>query len=318
MTRRRRPGRPRRDNDAADGGRGLGGRRADPPLRAADLAVRRRRTDANRFALRLARHVTGRPEVAGVRLVLPRHGRRDARHAGRRRASRGRDGRSAPPVDPAITTAVVPFNDVDAVATGPGRRRHRLRARRAGADEHRHRASRARASTTRCGALTRETGTLLVIDETHTICAGPGGVRRPTGSSPTCSSIGKPIGGGVPAAAYGLSAPRSPTPLRADFADPSIDVSGIGGTLAGNALSVAAMRAALSSTLREEDFAVADPARRAVHRRRRRSDRRPRPAWHVQRLGVGPSTGSARRRATAPRRPPPATPSWRPSSTSTR
>ena len=82
--------------------------------------------------------------------------------------------------------------------------------------------------------------------------------------------IGKPIGGGVPAAAYGLSAALAAA-VRADFEDPSIDVSGIGGTLAGNAMSVAAMRAALvDDACAAEDFAVADPAGRAVHRRRRR------------------------------------------------
>ena len=73
--------------------------------------------------------------------------------------------------------------------------------------------------------------------------------------------IGKPIGGGVAAAAYGV-AERWVDPLRAWFDDPTIDVSGIGGTLAGNALSLAAMRAALTSTLREEDFAITIPLAR--------------------------------------------------------
>ena len=106
--------------------------------------------------------------------------------------------------------------------------------------------------------LTRDHGTLLVIDETHTICAGPGGYTAAHGLDPDLLVIGKPIGGGVPAAAYGLAAPWRDE-VRATFDDPSIDVSGIGGTLAGNALSVAAMRAALSTSLRAEDFAVAVP-----------------------------------------------------------
>ena len=54
--------------------------------------------------------------------------------------------------------------------------------------------------------LTRETGTLLVIDETHTICAGPGGCTRAWELEPDAVVVGKTIGGGVPAAAYGLSA----------------------------------------------------------------------------------------------------------------
>ena len=119
--------------------------------------------------------------------------------------------------------------------------------------------------------LTRDAGTLLVIDETHTICAGPGGYTAAHGLEPDLLVIGKPIGGGVPAAAYGAVGATWPTRVAARFEDPSIDVSGIGGTLAGNALSVAAMRAALSTTLRDEDFAVAIPlAERFTDRRRRR------------------------------------------------
>ena len=106
--------------------------------------------------------------------------------------------------------------------------------------------------------LTREHGNLLIIDETHTICAGPGGYTAAHGLDPDLLVIGKPIGGGIPAAAYGVAEQWVDT-LRQWFDDPTIDVSGIGGTLAGNALSLAAMRAALSSTLREQDFAVTIP-----------------------------------------------------------
>jgi glutamate-1-semialdehyde 2,1-aminomutase len=106
-------------------------------------------------------------------------------------------------------------------------------------------------------ACTR-TGTLLVIDETHTICAGPGGATAAWGLQPDLLTIGKPIGGGVPAAAFGITsaiASRLETDLRAS----DIDASGIGGTLAGNALSVAAVRATLGAALRDDDFAIAIP-----------------------------------------------------------
>ena len=53
--------------------------------------------------------------------------------------------------------------------------------------------------------LTRRTGTLLIIDETHTICCGPGGFTRANDLEPDLLTIGKPIAGGVPAAAYGFS-----------------------------------------------------------------------------------------------------------------
>ena len=165
--------------------------------------------------------------------------------------------------------------------------------------------------------LTRDHGTLLVIDETHTICAGPGGYTAAYGLDPDLLVVGKPIGGGIPAAAYGLAAPWRDR-VRATFDDPSIDVSGIGGTLAGNALSVAAMRAALSTSLRAEDFAVAVPlAQRFTAGVAQAS---PTPTWPGRCSGsaAAPSTGSAHRRGPALRQLQPGTTSWRRSSTSTR
>jgi glutamate-1-semialdehyde 2,1-aminomutase len=102
--------------------------------------------------------------------------------------------------------------------------------------------------------LTREHGTLLIIDETHTICAGPGGYTRAHGLEPDLLTIGKPIAGGVPAAAYGMS-----EEVAARVGDrmgelETSDVGGIGGTLSGNALSLAAMRATLSEVLTAEAF----------------------------------------------------------------
>jgi glutamate-1-semialdehyde 2,1-aminomutase len=97
--------------------------------------------------------------------------------------------------------------------------------------------------------LTRAAGTLLVIDETHTICAGPGGATAAWGLEPDFLVIGKPIGGGVPCAAYGTSADIARA-LAPQMHGEAIDVSRIGGTLAGNALALAAMRAALSAALR--------------------------------------------------------------------
>ena len=96
--------------------------------------------------------------------------------------------------------------------------------------------------------ITRRTGTLLVIDETHTICAGPGGYTAAHALEPDILTIGKPIAGGVPAAAYGVSrdlAARAAAGIRVEDSD----VSGIGGTLSGNALALAAMRATLERVL---------------------------------------------------------------------
>ena len=106
--------------------------------------------------------------------------------------------------------------------------------------------------------ITRRHGVLLVIDETHTLCAGPGGATRAWGLDPDLLVVGKPIGGGVPVAAYGMSAEvgaRIDPYLRGHEAD----VGGVGGTLTGSALALAATRATLANALREEDYAVAVP-----------------------------------------------------------
>ncbi len=107
--------------------------------------------------------------------------------------------------------------------------------------------------------LTRETGTVLVIDETHTISSGPGGYTRAHGLQPDMFVLGKAIAGGIPAAVFGLSQamaervwqavpPLPPTARQSAHA-------GFGGTLAGNALTVAVMRAVLSQVLTEPAFA---------------------------------------------------------------
>jgi glutamate-1-semialdehyde 2,1-aminomutase len=106
--------------------------------------------------------------------------------------------------------------------------------------------------------ITRAHGVYLIIDETHTICAGPGGCTAAWSLEPDFFVIGKPIGGGMPAAVYGMSedvARKIEQSLSAD----DIDVSGVGGTLTGNALALAAVRATLSSTLREQDFDIMIP-----------------------------------------------------------
>jgi glutamate-1-semialdehyde 2,1-aminomutase len=240
-------------------------------------------TDANRFVLRLARHLTGRPKVAvfdwcyhgtvdEALVVLDADG-----------CVVPRPGSLGPQTDPALTTRVVPFNDVDAL----------VRALAAGDVA----CVLAEPALTNIGIVlpepgfhdalrsaTVEAGTLLVIDETHTICAGPGGYTAAHGLAPDFVTVGKPIAGGVPAAAYGMSAEVAGA-LDAVVHDEGIDVSGIGGTLTGNALSVAAMRAALANGLREEDFAVAVPLAEAWAAGADGAIEEQGLPWTVQRLG---------------------------------
>ena len=239
-------------------------------------------TDANRFVLRFARFITGRPKVAVMDWCY--HGTVDETLA----VLEGdevvaRPGAMGPQVDVALTTRVVPFNDAEALdrALAEGDVAALLME----------------PALTNIGIvlpddgylvqvreITRRHGVLLVIDETHTLCAGPGGATRAWGLEPDLLVVGKPIGGGVPVAAYGMTdevAGRIEPAMRGH----EIDVAGVGGTLTGSALAMAATRATLSNALREEDFAVAVPlAERWAAGVAEVIESRGLP-WHVQRLG---------------------------------
>jgi glutamate-1-semialdehyde 2,1-aminomutase len=209
-------------------------------------------TDANRFSIRLARHVTGRPKVLVFNWCY--HGTVDEAFATLESgAVVARRGNLGPPVPLAETTRVVEWNDVDGleaelragdvalVLTEPALTNVGI----VHPDPGFHDALR---------ALTRETGTLLAIDETHTICCGPGGFTALHGLEPDMVTIGKPIAGGVPAAAYGFTEELADR-IAASIELEDVDVGGVGGTLAANALSLAAMRATLGEVLTDESFA---------------------------------------------------------------
>jgi glutamate-1-semialdehyde 2,1-aminomutase len=240
-------------------------------------------TDANRFAIRLARQITHRSKILVHDACY--HGSVDETLAtldpeGRVRASVGNIG---PPVDPILTSRVVPFNDVDALERGL-------------ADEA-VAAVLIEPALTNVGIvlpepgyhdavrdLTRRTGTVLIIDETHTICAGPGGMTRRDGLDPDMLVIGKTIGGGIPAGTYGMSHAiaervRASLPERAD-------IGGIGGTLAGYALSTAAIRATLGEVLTEAAFGVMIPLAERWEAGANEVIRSHRLPWHVTRLGA--------------------------------
>ena len=97
-------------------------------------------------------------------------------------------------------------------------------------------------------ALIRRHGAALVLDETHTISCGPGGYARAHGLQPDAMVLGKPVGGGVPCAVYGFSAEWAERAVRAKHSAPP-GHSGIGTTLSGNLLAMAAMRATLSELM---------------------------------------------------------------------
>ncbi|MEY5059667.1 MAG: hypothetical protein RJA51_1414, partial [Actinomycetota bacterium] len=239
-------------------------------------------TDANRFVLRFARALTGRPKVAVIDWCY--HGTVDETLAvleGDRVVSR--PGAVGPAFDPALTTRVVPFNDVEALDAAlshgdvacllmePALTNIGIVLPEAGYMEA-------------VREVTRRHGVLLVIDETHTICAGPGGCTAAWGLEPDFFVIGKPIAGGMPAAVYGMTSEVA-SHLETLMAGHSVDVSGVGGTLTGNALAMAAIRATLSTTLREEDFARMLPLATAWTDGVRDAYTARGLPWHVQQLG---------------------------------
>ncbi len=208
-------------------------------------------TDANRFAVRLAREVTGRPRILVFNHCY--HGTVDETvidlEDGRVVPRRGSVGA---PVDPALTTRAVEFNDVEAlerelgagdvacVLAEPALTNVGIVLPEPGYHE-------------RLREATRGAGTLLVIDETHTLCCGPGGYTAAEGLEPDMLTIGKPIAGGIPTGAYAMTDEVASRVLEeTDWQH--ADVGGIGGTLAGNALSLAAVRATLARVLTDEAF----------------------------------------------------------------
>lgn len=103
-------------------------------------------------------------------------------------------------------------------------------------------------------ALIRQHGAALVLDETHTISCGPGGYARWAGLQPDALVLGKPVGGGVPCAAYGFSADWAERVVQAKRRAPA-GHSGIGTTLSANLLAMAAMRATLEHLMLEAVYA---------------------------------------------------------------
>ena len=210
-------------------------------------------TDANRWALRLCRALTGRPRI----LVFDGcyHGTVDETFAvlDARGGVRTREGNVGPAFDVAATTRVVPFNDLDA-----------LRRELAHGDVA---CVLMEPALTNIGIVLPEdgflggvreacdaAGALLINDETHTFSAGWGGCTGAWDLRPDIVVIGKSIGGGVPIGAYGVSTGVAERIERLEDADLE-DVGGVGGTLAGNALSLAAARATLEQVLTEEAMA---------------------------------------------------------------
>ena len=209
-------------------------------------------TDANRWALRLARLVTGRPKVMAFSYCY--HGSVDETFviAGADGSTQPRGGNVAPAVHVSETTRVAEFNDLASVEAGLAHGDVAVVVMEP--------------ALTNIGIVLPEPGflegvrdlctkygTLLLIDETHTISAGPGGCTKAWDLQPDIFVIGKSIGGGIPTGAYGITEDVAAT-IRSHAEVDLVDVGGVGGTLAGNVLCTAAMRATLGEVLTDEAF----------------------------------------------------------------
>ena len=209
-------------------------------------------TDANRWAIRLVRAITGKSKILFNAYCY--HGSVDEALivVGPDGEGMSRPGNVGSPVDVTQTSRVAEFNDlaglerqlkngdVAAVLMEPALTNIGIVLPEPGYLEG-------------VRELTRKYDALLIIDETHTFSAGYGGMTKRDGLEPDVFVIGKAIAGGIPTGTYGLSEEFANRVLERTDLD-LVDMGGVGGTLAGNPLSVAAMRATLENVLTEEAF----------------------------------------------------------------
>ena len=209
-------------------------------------------TDANRHVIRYSRLITKKSKI----IVIDRcyHGSVDETFATLDSSGKtvSREGNIGAPIDLDKTTRVVPFNDLDAMKNA--------------LQQNDVAAILMEPAMTNVGIvlpvdgylkavekLAKEFGAKLIIDETHTISVGPGGMTAQLGLKPDFLTIGKAIGGGFPTGAFGMSSEIAQA-IKSQVELEMIDTGGVGGTLAANALSLAAMRATLTKVLTEENF----------------------------------------------------------------
>jgi glutamate-1-semialdehyde 2,1-aminomutase len=264
--------------DAAEVGRLLADRFGLPAWQVTATA-----SDANRAVLRWCRALTGRRKVLVFNGCY--HGAVDDAFVTLK------DGRAVP--DPGLigevrdlaeTTKVVEFNDLPALETALApedvacvlAEPVMTNVGMVLPDEGFHEALR---------DLTRRTGTLLVIDETHCMSSGPGGYTRAHGLKPDVLVLGKPIAGGVPAAVYGFSAEMSRRAAEVLATKPS-GHSGIGTTLSGSALQLAMMRVMLETYFTPETFDRLERLAVRLEEGIAASIARTRIDWHVVRVGA--------------------------------
>ena len=211
-------------------------------------------THANTEAIRVARVVTGREKV--LMFDGKYHG-----HFDEALVWRDDDGVLVPeelgvPADTVDGTVIVPFNDVAALERALERRDVAIVLTEPAItnniglllpEDGFHAALR---------RLTRETGTLLAYDETHTQVVGPGGLVRQWALEPDFVIVGKSIAGGLPFGAWGTTDEIAEVLVQRKGPDGErLDLVATGGTIFGNALAMAAARAVMTEILTPEAYA---------------------------------------------------------------
>ncbi|GLS19067.1 aspartate aminotransferase family protein [Labrys miyagiensis] len=240
-------------------------------------------TDANRYALRVARAVTGRGKILVFNGCY--HGTVDETFV---RLVVGmpvpRPGLIGQANDPTLNTVVVEFNDIPAleqalasreiacVITEPVLTNSSMVLPEPGF----HEALR---------QLTKAAGTLLLVDETHTISTGPGGYTRRYGLEPDLFVLGKPIAGGIPASVWGFT---EEVAQRLDAVRATLPPghSGMGTTLSANALVLATMHATLTRVMTDEAYAHMERLAGILQQGLSAVIETARLPWHVARVGA--------------------------------
>ncbi|MBO6669602.1 aspartate aminotransferase family protein [Parvibaculum sp.] len=128
-------------------------------------------------------------------------------------------------------------------------------------------------------------GALVCIDETHTISTGPGGFTRAHGLDPDFFVLGKPVAGGLPAAVFGFTA-KVEREMRRVLDTKTPGYSGIGTTLSGNMLALAAMRACLEEVMTPENYAHMTALAERLASGLRSEVERHRLPWTVTQIGA--------------------------------
>ncbi|MBC2834405.1 aspartate aminotransferase family protein [Paragemmobacter straminiformis] len=240
-------------------------------------------TDANRFALRVARAVTGRAKVLVFNGCY--HGTVDDTmvelRAGRTEPRAGLVGQVQDLTKGAVACefndlagveAALKTGEIAAVLTEPVMTNSCMVLPEAGFLDG-------------LRSLTRRYGALLVIDETHTLSTGLGGYTGVHGLAPDMFVVGKCVAGGMPTAVWGMTPDIAARFQRYD-AGREAGHSGMGTTLSANPMQFACLRATLSEVMTAKNYARMDKGAARLVAGLTAAIEKHKAPWHALRVGA--------------------------------